>query len=176
MVLTRMVEQQKAGQSFHYRCDRYEQWSRPECCPVCRGQQGPSDIVTVAELRHSWVEAGEQAQGTLFGKSHVLSKVHSVHLYDLSSADVAAFMGDVQQAARALHLVTGAVKINYEIHGNTVPHLHVHLFPRYLDDPFPSAPIDYRCTEPSPYAGSDSFSWFVDAFRRQLYDSGRGSH
>jgi len=38
-------------------------------------------------------------------------------------------MKDVQTSARALKHVTRAVKINYEIHGNTVPHLHMHLFP-----------------------------------------------
>ena len=59
----------------------------------------------------------------------------------MSKEDMANFMEDVQRVARALHKVTGAVKINYEIHGNSMPHLHVHLFPRYIDDDFPSAPI-----------------------------------
>jgi diadenosine tetraphosphate (Ap4A) HIT family hydrolase len=26
--------------------------------------------------------------------------------------------------------------MNYEIHGNTIPHLHMHLFPRSADDPY----------------------------------------
>ena len=33
-------------------------------------------------------------------------------------------------------------KINYEIHGNTVPHLHLHLYPRFDGDPFAGRPID----------------------------------
>lgn len=40
--------------------------------------------------------------------------------------------------------MTHAVKINYEIHGNTIPHLHVHPYPRFCDDPFPGQPVDYR--------------------------------
>lgn len=36
------------------------------------------------------------------------------------------------------------VKMNNEIHGNTLPHLHVHLFPRMRDDPFIGGPIDPR--------------------------------
>jgi diadenosine tetraphosphate (Ap4A) HIT family hydrolase len=36
------------------------------------------------------------------------------------------------------------MKINYEIHGNTVPHLHVHIFPRHEGDPFVGGPIDPR--------------------------------
>jgi hypothetical protein len=33
-------------------------------------------------------------------------------------------------------------KMNYEIHGNTIPHLHMHLFPRFDGDPFEGGPID----------------------------------
>jgi diadenosine tetraphosphate (Ap4A) HIT family hydrolase len=33
-------------------------------------------------------------------------------------------------------------KMNYEIHGNTLPHLHLHPYPRASDDPFVGGPID----------------------------------
>lgn len=36
--------------------------------------------------------------------------------------------------------------MNYEIHGNTIPHLHMHLFPRFDGDPFEGRPIDGRQT------------------------------
>ena len=39
-------------------------------------------------------------------------------------------------AARALAEFTGAVKMNYGIHVNVIPHLHLHLWPRYTDDPY----------------------------------------
>lgn len=32
-------------------------------------------------------------------------------------------------------------KLNYEIHGNTIPHLHVNLYPRYRGDPFEGTPV-----------------------------------
>lgn len=50
----------------------------------------------------------------------------------------------MQRYALALKTVTHVVKINYEIHGNTIPHLHVYLYPKFTDDPFPGQPIDYR--------------------------------
>jgi diadenosine tetraphosphate (Ap4A) HIT family hydrolase len=36
--------------------------------------------------------------------------------------------------ARAIHEAFQPHKLNYELLGNQVPHLHWHLFPRYLDD------------------------------------------
>jgi diadenosine tetraphosphate (Ap4A) HIT family hydrolase len=36
--------------------------------------------------------------------------------------------------------------MNYEIHGNTLPHLYLHLFPRHSDDPFVGGPVDPRRT------------------------------
>lgn len=67
------------------------------------------------------------------------------------------FMSEVQRVGKVLHKVTGVVKINYEIHSNSDPYIHCHLFPRYLDDDFPSAPIDYRIYEPTPYESEDEF-------------------
>ena len=32
--------------------------------------------------------------------------------------------------------------MNYEIHGNTIPHLHLHLYPRTAEGPFVGQPID----------------------------------
>lgn len=61
-------------------------------------------------------------------------------------------MRDVQRLSRALQAVTGAVKMNYEVHGNTLPHLHMHFFPRYPGDLFEGGPIDPRAVRRSVYA------------------------
>jgi diadenosine tetraphosphate (Ap4A) HIT family hydrolase len=44
--------------------------------------------------------------------------------------------------ARALNDELRPAKLNYEIHGNTIPHLHLHLYPRTEEDPFVGRPID----------------------------------
>ncbi len=46
--------------------------------------------------------------------------------------------------ASMLYQLFTPTKINYEIHGNTIPHLHVHLFPRFAGDPHVGGPIDPR--------------------------------
>jgi diadenosine tetraphosphate (Ap4A) HIT family hydrolase len=47
-------------------------------------------------------------------------------------------------AARTVNELYRPTKMNYEIHGNTIPHLHLHLYPRFADDPYVGRPIDGR--------------------------------
>ncbi len=45
-------------------------------------------------------------------------------------------------AAHALAELLKPTKMNYQISGNTIPHLHMHLYPRFADDPYVGVPID----------------------------------
>lgn len=67
---------------------------------------------------------------------------HVVEPYDLDKAERNAFFDDMMRAGQALESVFGATKLNFEILGNAVPHLHCHLKPRYYGDPAPAHPID----------------------------------
>jgi diadenosine tetraphosphate (Ap4A) HIT family hydrolase len=35
------------------------------------------------------------------------------------------------------------VKLNYELLGNSLPHLHTHVIPRFADDPRPGWPFPF---------------------------------
>ena len=61
-------------------------------------------------------------------------------------------MRDARKVSRAIACVTGAVKMNYEIHGNSIPHLHMHFFPRYRGDQFEGQPINPRLVVQPIYA------------------------
>ena len=151
--------------SFHTDYERWERKTRKENCAVCQDAPMTGEMVDVVELPASWLNARPKV--CLRGQLSMTSKVHAVEVYDLTEDELLAFMKDVSACAKALKTVTQAVKINYEIHGNTVPHLHLHLFPRYLDDPFPGQPIDYRQVRSDMY-GEGEFDAFVEALRREL--------
>lgn len=135
------------GNSFHYKYQKYAKKSIKKFCPCCMNLPMPDGMEDIAELKYSYVTAQPKAQGRLFGNCFLTSKYHSIQFYDMPKEEMAGFMNDVQKTAEVLHRVTGAVKINYEMHGNTGPHLHCHLFPRYLDDDFPSNPINHHILE-----------------------------
>lgn len=107
-------------------------------CPICR-RGVPLDVV--AELPATWLTLFEE-RVAMVGYACLVSRVHAVELHDLDEAQAAAFMRDARRVSRALSAVTGAVKLNYEIHGNTLPHFHMHFFPRYPGDPFEGRAIE----------------------------------
>ena len=62
-------------------------------------------------------------------------KRHVKELFDLSEEERIDLMAHVCRAAKALQAVFSSQKINYELLGNQVPHIHWHLIPRFNTDP-----------------------------------------
>jgi diadenosine tetraphosphate (Ap4A) HIT family hydrolase len=154
-----------AAMSFHNEYDKWAKMIDPANCPVCQAAPMPDGMIDLAELTHSWLNA--EPVECIKGACHVTSKYHGIEIYDLNDEELSGLMKDVALYAKALKLVTGAEKINYEIHGNSLPHLHIHLYPRYLDDPFPNQPIDYRLKKADIYQG-DEFQNFQDKMRIEI--------
>ena len=75
---------------------------------------------------------------------------HVVEPTELSDAEAAAYGREVLHVSRALLEVLRPVKLNYDVLGNSVPHLHTHLVPRYADDPRPGWPFPFPEPDPPP--------------------------
>jgi Diadenosine tetraphosphate (Ap4A) hydrolase and other HIT family hydrolases len=166
--MVRSASEEKRGGSFHYRYLDFIKAAQKENCPVCNNEPMPDGQIDIILTDKICVGGEYPGQGCLFGKCYVMPLEHYFHFEDMPEMDAAAFMNEVQRVGRALRKVTGAVKINYEMHANSGAHLHIHLFPRYLDDDFPSAPIDYRVSEPAPYESYEEYLWFVEQMRKEL--------
>jgi diadenosine tetraphosphate (Ap4A) HIT family hydrolase len=98
-------------------------------CPIC-ARGSPLDVLV--ELGATWATAG--AEAPLPGYVCVVSKLHAVEPFELQPDEVDAFWRESMLVARAVRDHVRPAKMNYEIHGNTIPHLHLHLFPRYSGD------------------------------------------
>ncbi|MGE5606217.1 MAG: HIT family protein [Bacteroidota bacterium] len=68
---------------------------------------------------------------TYRGRCVVAYNRHVRHLTELSELEVAAFWKDVTRVAKALEKAFHPDKINYGIYGDTNPHLHCHVVPKY---------------------------------------------
>ncbi|MFW9829555.1 MAG: HIT family protein [Candidatus Thorarchaeota archaeon] len=151
--------------SFHSDYEKWLYYSIEKNCPVCNNLPAPKDDVDIIEFPTSWLCA--QPRVCLKGTCYLLLKPHAVELYDLEEKVLISFMKEAQISAKALKQVTDAIKINYEIHGNTCPHMHIHFFPRYLDDPFPNKPINYHKINPPVYQKNE-FNQFVREMRKRI--------
>ena len=119
--------------------ERWARWVVGDGCPICRSVATDAPL---AELEVSRLMMSEDAP--MRGYAWLPFRRHVVELHQLTESEGAAFMRDIRRVSRAIAAATGAVKLNHEIHGNTVPHLHLHMFPRYPGDPFEGGPIDPR--------------------------------
>ena len=73
---------------------------------------------------------------------------HVAEPTELAVEDAAAFWLEVLVVGRALEEAFEPVKINYDLLGNSVPHLHFHVVPRYADDPRPGWPFPFPESDP----------------------------
>ena len=75
-------------------------------------------------------------------------------------------MRDIRRLSAAVQEITGAVKLNYEVHGNSIPHLHMHFFPRYPGDRFEGGPINPKAVRKPVYAPGE-----IIALRTRLLEA-----
>ncbi|HEY6762088.1 MAG TPA: HIT family protein [Baekduia sp.] len=75
---------------------------------------------------------------------------HVVEPTDLGDDEAAAYGREVLAVGRALQDAFAPIKMNYNVLGNSGPHLHTHVIPRYADDPRPGWPFPFPDPEPGP--------------------------
>jgi diadenosine tetraphosphate (Ap4A) HIT family hydrolase len=121
----------------------------------------------VLELSTSYLTSS--ADAPIRGYCCLVLKRHVVELYELRDEESVSLMRDIRQVGRALQEITKAVRLNYEIHGNTIPHLHLHVYPRYRGDPFEGRSIEPKLITTSLYKGSE-FNDFVTQLAKRVRD------
>ena len=89
------------------------------------------------------------------GWTVVVLKHHATELFHLASTERAQLMEEVNLVATILSQVYEAKKINYELLGNQLPHIHWHVIPRLANDPAPLEPVWRVEHEPLLRSGPD---------------------
>ncbi len=75
------------------------------------------------------------------GYTFLFTKSHATELFHLDPQVRGGIMEEVSRVAGALDRVFSPAKMNYELLGNMVPHIHWHLVPRFREDPLWPRPI-----------------------------------
>jgi len=111
-------------------------------CPFCSritSLSGQPDPDVVWRFPHSVALLGTWQH--YHGYCILVSRRHATELSVLPDAERRAYLDEMCLLARAIELCFRPYKLNYELLGNQVPHLHWHLFPRYFDDPERLKPV-----------------------------------
>ena len=92
---------------------------------------------------------------------------HVAEPTQLSESEAAQYWSELLRVARVLERHLEPVKMNYNVLGNEVPHLHTHVLPRYADDPRPGWPFPFPEESPGQLPEAE-FRADADALRALL--------
>lgn len=112
-------------------------------CPICKRGK-PLDVIR--ELSALWITA--PLATPLPGYLCLVAKRHVREPFQLPERERDSFWANVDTVAKAMSDRLEPSKINYEIHGNSLEHLHLHMYPRSPGDRFEGRPIDGSDRQP----------------------------
>jgi diadenosine tetraphosphate (Ap4A) HIT family hydrolase len=122
---------------------------RGEGCPMCAEGRPEETRHGVRFFAGEVADAYLQREDVQRGYSVVIWRGrHVAEPTELSEEEAAAYWREVLAVGRALERALEPVKVNYDLLGNSLPHLHTHVIPRYADDPKPGWPFPFPEGDP----------------------------
>jgi diadenosine tetraphosphate (Ap4A) HIT family hydrolase len=129
---------------------------RGEGCPMCaqgRPDETPYGIrIFAGEVSDAYLQrVGIQRGYTV----SIWRGRHVAEPTELEPEEAGAYWLEVLRVGRALEEHLEPVKLNYDLLGNSLPHLHTHVIPRYADDPRPGWPFPFPEEDPPQHADDE---------------------
>lgn len=127
-------------------------------CLYCRKDQRLLDLmIEVAPLSVSTLYLFKEQ--THRGRCVVAYRAHVNELFELPESELALFMRDVARAAQAIKKAFGPTKINYGAYSDKLPHLHMHVVPKYAGgaawgSPFEMMPANKQLLSDAEYVST----------------------
>lgn len=123
--------------------------------PTCKACQGswPREDHFIADLGLSKAYLHEDQ--FFPGWTVIVFKRHATELFQLAPTERIQLMEEVSRVAKTLAQIYEAKKINYELLGNQLPHIHWHVIPRMATDPAPLEPVWRVQHEPVLRSGAE---------------------
>jgi diadenosine tetraphosphate (Ap4A) HIT family hydrolase len=137
---------------------------RGEGCPMCaagrpeeteHGARFFAGEVADAYLRKDDIQRGYTV--VIWRGRHVAEPT------ELSPEEATKYWLELLEVGRRIEQRLEPVKLNYDILGNSLPHLHTHVIPRYADDPKPGWPFPFP--EEAGHVDEESFRRDLEALR-----------
>jgi diadenosine tetraphosphate (Ap4A) HIT family hydrolase len=110
-------------------------------CEICRrmAYMAAENPYLIAELETGYAVLADNQH--IPGYTIFVCKTCVAELHELEPVVRSRFLEEMALVAEATFRAFQPRKLNYELLGNSVSHLHWHLLPRYADDPNPMWPV-----------------------------------
>jgi diadenosine tetraphosphate (Ap4A) HIT family hydrolase len=161
---------EELGQGGWMPRERWDALVRGEDCPLCGAVAASAAVdaygVTIADLGLSRLRLAANQFSP--GYCVLICARHVREPYDLTDEERPIFFEDMMRTARALERVYQPTKMNFEIMGNAVPHLHCHIVPRYYGDPVPGRPLRLDLPKYTRLLAAEEYAGWVEKIREAL--------
>jgi diadenosine tetraphosphate (Ap4A) HIT family hydrolase len=118
-------------------------------CEMCENERPDADQYGVRIHTGPYTDAYLQRADVQRGYTLVIWRGRHVNEpTELNDTEASGYWAGVLTVARALISVYQPLKMNYETLGNSLPHLHTHLVPRFTEDPRPGQPFPLSAQQP----------------------------
>ena len=133
-------------------------------CRACAGDWPPAEaLISDCGPANAYLHSDQFFPGWTL----LVLKRHATELWQLQRDERHALIDAVAHLAGALAEVYEARKMNYELLGNEMPHIHWHLVPRRADDPAPRRPVWTHAHEPHILSAAEQRGR-IEAIRARL--------
>ncbi|MCI8399442.1 MAG: HIT family protein [Oscillibacter sp.] len=134
-------------------------------CFYCEnGEKLRSLMLEICELPYSKVYLNRDQKHR--GRCIVALKEHKTEYFQLDPAENAGYFAEVSRVAKAIYDLYHPDKINYATYGDGVPHVHVHIVPKYRDGLNWGAPFDD--TLPKVLLSDEEYGEMIAALREEI--------
>jgi diadenosine tetraphosphate (Ap4A) HIT family hydrolase len=107
-------------------------------CSACQGSWPRQDhFLTDLGLSKAYLHDDQFFPGWTV----VVFQRHATELFELAPTERFQLIEEVSHVAKVLSDIFNAKKMNYELLGNQLPHIHWHIIPRLVGDPAPLEPV-----------------------------------
>lgn len=118
-------------------------------CEMCKNERLDNDRfgirIYAGQFTDSYLQRADVQRGytvTIWHGRHITEPT------ELDNIEAAGYWHETLTVARALITTFRPLKMNYETLGNSLPHLHTHLIPRFTTDPRPGEPFPLSAKQP----------------------------
>ena len=135
-----------------------------EPCFYCEeNEKLKSIMIKIKELR--WSNVYLNRNQALPGRCIIACKEHKTEYFQLAPEANAGFFAEASLLAQAIQNIFNPGKINYATYGDLVPHLHIHIVPKYKDKAHWGGPFQ---DEPKETLSEDEYSEMAGKIKAEL--------